>query len=73
MKSFTHLFFVIRRKFYSPEGAYGNSKIAQVLFTRYLASKLSSRTDGYQNIVMNSVHPGIVDTGLYEHVPYKVI
>ena len=64
--------FPLYRTFYNPEAFYGNSKLAQILFTRYLSAKLSGRTDGFENIVINAVPPGIVDTGLYEYVPYKV-
>ena len=53
---------MVSRNFYSPEGAYGNSKAAQVMFTQLLNSKLSSAGD---NVEVNCVHPGVVRTDLY--------
>ena len=39
--------------------AYGQSKLANLLFTRYLAIKLST-----DNISVNAIHPGGVNTAL---------
>jgi len=39
--------------------AYGQSKLANLLFTRYLATKLST-----SNITVNAIHPGGVNTAL---------
>ena len=62
------------RKFYCPEGAYGNSKAAQVLFTKYLDAQLNAQ-DGEErcNIRVHSVHPGVVNTGLYVHARHITV
>ena len=39
--------------------AYGHSKLANLLFTRYLATKLST-----SNVTVNAIHPGGVNTAL---------
>ena len=52
-------------KFYSPEQAYGNSKAAQILFTRQLTSVLEQENS---SVMCYSLHPGIVYTGLYVNV-----
>ena len=54
-------------KFYSPEQAYGNSKAAQILFTRQL-TKLLEQTNS--NVRCYSIHPGIVFTDLYVNTWY---
>ncbi|MDB4989469.1 MAG: short-chain dehydrogenase 32, chloroplastic isoform, partial [Myxococcaceae bacterium] len=48
---------------YSKWGAYGQSKLANLLFARSLARKLkgSSRTS-------NAVHPGVIETNLGRHL-----
>ena len=53
-------------KGYHPWTAYGQSKLANLLFARSLAKRFegSSRT-------ANSVHPGVIDTNLGRHVPNK--
>jgi len=52
-------------RFYSPEQAYGNSKVAQVLTTQQLARLLETQGQG---IKVYSIHPGIVYTDLYVNV-----
>ncbi|KAL1114907.1 hypothetical protein AAG570_007731 [Ranatra chinensis] len=47
---------------YIPSEAYGQSKLAQVLFTKELNRKLS---DNNSNVTVLAVHPGIVDTDLF--------
>ncbi|KAF8863578.1 NAD(P)-binding protein [Acephala macrosclerotiorum] len=42
-----------------PNGQYGRSKLAQMLYVRYLAKHLSSK---HPKILANTVHPGFVDT-----------
>lgn len=55
--------FVCPRRNYSyPPEAYNQSKLAQVLFTKHLQLQLSARALPIQT---NTVHPGIVDTGLF--------
>lgn len=52
---------------------YGNTKLANILFAKELARKLKSR--GHTNLIVNSLHPGAVQTGLFRNIPYfgKVI
>ena len=54
-------------RYYNPEQAYGNSKAAQILFTRQLTKLLQQRRS---NVRCYSIHPGIVFTDLYTHVWY---
>lgn len=42
-----------------PNGQYGRSKLAQMLYAKYLSKNLTSK---YPNILANSVHPGFVST-----------
>ncbi|KAJ3219343.1 hypothetical protein HDU67_001562 [Dinochytrium kinnereticum] len=49
-------------KTYSPYGAYGQSKLANILFTRELQKRVDSK--GFNNIYINAVHPGVVHTNL---------
>ncbi|KAH8403999.1 hypothetical protein KR215_007784 [Drosophila sulfurigaster] len=51
-------------KNYYPGAAYSQSKLAQILFTRHLQSLLDAEKSHVQVI---AVHPGIVDTELFEH------
>ena len=44
---------------YKPFKVYGQSKLANILFTRSLASKVKKN-----NITVNCLHPGYVDTGI---------
>merc|ERR1712194_223698 len=48
---------------YSRFGAYGQSKLANVLFAQELAERLEGK-----NILVNSVHPGGVNTELTRHM-----
>lgn len=56
------------KNYYSPESAYGNSKASQIAFTLHLNSILAS--DDTCHVKINCLHPGVVDTGLYEHAGY---
>ena len=58
------------KKFYSPEKSYGNSKVAQILFSQYLDFKLSARGSKVRVI---SLHPGVVYSDLYSHVGWVQI
>lgn len=49
---------------YYPISAYNNSKLAQVMFTKHLQSMLVGQQLPVQT---NSLHPGVVDTELFEH------
>ncbi|KAI8038851.1 hypothetical protein M5D96_008763 [Drosophila gunungcola] len=51
-------------KHYYPGTAYSQSKLAQILFTRHLQTLLDADKSHVQ---VNVVHPGIVDTDLFEH------
>lgn len=44
--------------------AYGQSKLANILFSDILAGKLAA-----QGITSNAIHPGGVDTSIFRHVP----
>ncbi|XP_034238449.1 retinol dehydrogenase 13-like [Thrips palmi] len=50
---------------YSESGAYNQSKLANVLFTRELAKRLQG-TD----VTVNAVHPGIVDTNIVRNTGF---
>lgn len=50
-------------KKYSEIGAYGQSKLANLMFSNELAKRLPS------NIVSNAVHPGGVDSDIYRELP----
>jgi NAD(P)-dependent dehydrogenase (short-subunit alcohol dehydrogenase family) len=49
---------------YDPSRAYGQSKLANVLFTLELARRLEST-----NITANAVRPGVIPTNLGRHLP----
>ncbi len=53
-----------KQKAYNGNKAYANSKLANILFTRYLAKKLDD-TD----TTVNALMPGIVNTGLFDNFP----
>ena len=50
-----------RKTFYSSFEAYGQSKLANILFTRELARRLVD-----SGITANSLHPGICKTGIFQ-------
>ncbi|KAH8381481.1 hypothetical protein KR093_005763, partial [Drosophila rubida] len=52
-------------KSYSEVGAYSQSKLANVLFTRELAARLEGT-----GVTANALHPGVVDTELFRNVKY---
>ncbi|CAE6480449.1 unnamed protein product [Rhizoctonia solani] len=57
---------------YGPNSQYARSKLAAILYARYLARHLSS---SHPRILSNSFHPGIVDTrqsNQHIHEPYPI-
>lgn len=55
-----------------PNGQYGRSKLAAMLYSRYLNTHLTS---SHPNILANSMHPGFVQTKMSTediHEPYPV-
>ena len=55
-----------------PNPQYGRSKLATLLYARYLAKHLSS---SHPNILANASHPGVVDTKMSQediHEPYPL-
>ncbi len=52
---------------YKRLGAYSQSKLANVLFTRALARRLEGT-----NVTVNAVHPGVVNTELSRHTRFLV-
>ncbi|KAF9731827.1 hypothetical protein PMIN06_007790 [Paraphaeosphaeria minitans] len=44
---------------YGPQAQYGRTKLASILYAKYLARNLTSE---FPNILANATHPGIVDT-----------
>jgi NAD(P)-dependent dehydrogenase (short-subunit alcohol dehydrogenase family) len=56
-----------RRK-YSTLGAYNQSKLANVLFTRALARRLAT-----SGVTVNAVHPGVVQTELARDMPQVIV
>ena len=52
---------------YSVMGAYGRSKLAQILFTRELAERLKGT-----GVTVTAVHPGAVGTNIWSHAPWFV-
>lgn len=65
---YVYLLFFFFRKQYISAAAYAQSKLAQVMFSNYLDAKLSSEGSHVQ---VHSVHPGIVNTDLFEGTPIK--
>lgn len=52
---------------YSPFHAYAQSKLCILMFTYYMANWLNDRKEEY-NVLVNTLHPGVVNTHLYENV-----
>ena len=50
--------------------AYGNSKIAQIMFTQYLNKNILPKYDG--DVTVNAIHPGVVRTGLHNKLMQMV-
>ena len=54
------------KQYYSAYQTYANSKAAQIMFTYYLDQKL--RAAECDTVNVNCIHPGVVNTGLFQHV-----
>lgn len=52
-------------KHYHPATAYNQSKLAQILFTRHLQDLIDQDKEWHTQV--HSVHPGIVDTDLFQN------
>jgi len=60
-------------KDYGPNGQYGRSKLAAILYARYLARHLSP---SHPRILANAFHPGVVDTrqsNEHIHEPFPIL
>ena len=57
----------MRRTHYDQYRPYALSKFLQVASSEFWNNRL--KAEGVP-VIMNSVHPGMVDTGLYEHIFY---
>ncbi|KJE90675.1 short-chain dehydrogenase/reductase SDR [Capsaspora owczarzaki ATCC 30864] len=53
-------------KSYDRLGAYAQSKLANILFSGQLQQLLTARK---ANVASHALHPGVVNTGLYQHLP----
>ncbi|KAF0733123.1 hypothetical protein Ae201684_009945 [Aphanomyces euteiches] len=53
---------------YSTWKSYGQSKIANIYFARELSRQL--RVRGVNNVYVNALHPGIICTELFRHMPW---
>lgn len=61
------------QKDYGPQAQYGRSKLAVLLYARWLARHLTSQ---HKNILANATHPGVVDTeqtNIHIHEPYPLL
>lgn len=58
---------VIYRKYYSAFDAYNQSKLANVLFSYELSRRLKEKDCP---VTSNAVHPGIVNTELFQGLPW---
>jgi retinol dehydrogenase-12 len=44
---------------------YGITKLANVLFSNYISSMV--KKDGFSGVLSNALHPGVVNTGIWEN------
>ncbi|TKA25587.1 hypothetical protein B0A50_05448 [Salinomyces thailandicus] len=61
------------QKDYGPVGQYGRTKLATLLYSKYLARHLTAT---HPNILANATHPGVVDTAQtneHVHEPYPIL
>lgn len=58
-------------RMYTPWGSYGQSKLANILYTKGLVQKLKS--DGFsEKVSAVSLHPGVIRTNLWRETPLKI-
>lgn len=67
----------INNNSYSPWGAYGDSKLANILFTKTLQDKLimkasNNNNKSYGKIKSVCLHPGVIGTNLWQNLPQIV-
>jgi len=55
---------IMCEKSFSSMKAYGQSKLANILFTKELSVQLKD-----YGVTVNCLHPGVVNTGLFQHFP----
>lgn len=60
----------LSRKSYYPADAYAQSKLAQILFTRFVDAQLKEQND---NVCIYAVHPGVVNTALFDTTGMQAI
>lgn len=65
------LSFSFCRKSYYPADAYAQSKLAQILFTRFVDAQLKERED--YNVCIYAVHPGVVNTDLFDSTGLQAV
>ena len=55
---------------YTPWGAYGQSKLANILFAKGLSQKFEK--DGHaESVTSVSLHPGVIRTSLWKNTPLR--
>jgi NAD(P)-dependent dehydrogenase (short-subunit alcohol dehydrogenase family) len=52
--------------FYNPVGHYGRTKGMNILFTRELAWRLATRGVNVDQVTVNTLHPGMVDSNFFQ-------
>ncbi|SJX66277.1 related to Oxidoreductase, short-chain dehydrogenase [Sporisorium reilianum f. sp. reilianum] len=58
-----------------PQGLYARSKLANLLFSRYLDRRYT-RKGGHSNVIFNACHPGVVETRqtqVWIHEPFPIL
>jgi len=57
---------IVENKNYELREAYARSKLANILFTYELSKRLKAA--GIKNVYVNAIHPGVVKTGIADHL-----
>lgn len=58
---------------YTPWGAYGRSKLANILFASQLQKKLDQENNNPKNLASVSLHPGVIYSPLWKHTLPKFL